>query len=188
MAEVHGSIPCTRTKAPFGVPVQTHNPMLSLIAAVGQNRVIGKDNGLPWKLRADLKHFKDITTGHTVIMGSKTYESIGRPLPNRTNIVLTSDTSFTTSGCLVAHSLDQAIEMAHNDAFIIGGANLYEQAIDIVSRMYLTYVHASPDGDVFFPEFDTTKWKEVSREDHKADEENEFDYSFLILEKNETIS
>ncbi|MDP2656538.1 MAG: dihydrofolate reductase [bacterium] len=162
--------------------------MLSLIAAVGKNRVIGKDNGLPWHLPVDLKHFKDLTTGHTVIMGLKTYESIGRPLPNRINIVLTSDTSFTTPGCLVAHSLDEAIGLAHDDAFIIGGANLYAQALDRVGRMYLTCVHASPDGDVFFPEFDITQWKEVSREEHKADEENEYDYSFVTLEKYETIS
>src|SRR3989344_3437051 len=139
--------------------------LLSLIAAFGNNRAIGEKNTLPWSMPADLKRFREVTSGHPIIMGRKTYESIGRPLPKRLNIVVTRDQSLALPGCTVAHSLDEAPPRA--------------------DRMYLTFINATFPGDVFFPEYDTAQWREISREDHVADAENPHPYSFVTLERKE---
>lgn len=158
---------------------------ISLIAAVARNGVIGRDNDLPWRLSTDLQYFKKITSGHAIILGRKNYESIGRPLPNRTNIIITRDKDYTEQGCLVAHSLEQAIALAGNDneIFIIGGAQIYALAMDSISRMYITEVKVDVEGDVIFPDYDNSQWREISRESHHADEKNEYDFDFVIYEK-----
>ncbi len=158
---------------------------LSLIAAMAQNGVIGRGNQLPWRLPADLKHFKTVTMGKPVIMGRKTWESIGRPLPGRTNIVVTRDVGYRAEGCVVVHSVEQALEVAagSDEAMVIGGANLYRQLLDRADRLYLTLVKADVEGDAWFPEFDETQWREISRESHPRDDRNEFDYEFILLER-----
>lgn len=151
-----------------------------------KNRVIGKGDALPWHISEDLKHFKKITMGKPIIMGRKTHESIGRPLPGRENIILTRDTNYQAEGCTVLHSMEEIFEhcKATEEAMITGGAEIYKLVLDKTSRLYLTEVHAEVEGDTCFPEFDRNDWSEVSREDHKADEKNEFDYSFILLERN----
>ena len=158
---------------------------LSIIVAMDRNRVIGKGDALPWHISEDLKHFKKITMGKPIIMGRKTHESIGRPLPGRENIILTRDRSYKAEGCTVLHSMDDIFEHCKDieEVMITGGAEIYKLALDQVSNLYLTEVHAEVEGDTYFPEFERSKWKEISREDHKADEKNEFNYSFLVLEK-----
>jgi dihydrofolate reductase len=157
--------------------------MITIIAAIGANNELGKDNDLIWHLPADLKRFKKVTSGHHILMGRNTFESIGKPLPNRTNIVITRNNNYFVDGCLIASSLEEAIEMASEDeeVFIIGGAQIYKQAIEnkIADKLDVTIVHSSFDADVFFPEIDTSHWKEISREDFKADEKNKFDFSFV---------
>ena len=158
---------------------------LSIIVAMDRNRVIGKGDALPWHISEDLKHFKKITMGKPIIMGRKTHESIGRPLPGRENIILTRDASYQAEGCTVLHSMDDIFEHCKDieEVMITGGAEIYKLAFEQVSNLYLTEVHAEVEGDTYFPEFERSKWKEISREDHKADEKNEFNYSFLVLEK-----
>lgn len=162
-------------------------PVLSAIVAMSENRVIGKDNKLPWHLPADLKHFKEITTGHFIIMGRKTFESIGKSLPNRTNIVLSRDAGFNAVGCQTLGSIDEAITQAKNaqqdEIFIIGGAEIYRQLLPKVRRLYLTIVHNHFEGDAWFPELNPTEWREVSRERHEADEKNACAYSFVMMER-----
>lgn len=158
---------------------------LSAIAAMDQNRVIGLNNALPWHLPADLAHFKAITTGHPILMGRKTHESIGRPLPNRTNIVLTRDPHYTAAGVVVVHSLDEAIAAcpADEEIFIIGGAELYALALPKISRLYLTLIdHAFP-GDTTFPPLPETEWQAISRETHAPDEKNAYGFAFVTLER-----
>jgi dihydrofolate reductase len=159
--------------------------MLSIIAALARNRVIGKNNQLPWRLPADLKHFKAVTLGKPVIMGRKTFESIGKPLPGRDNIVVTRDPKFHADGIAVAHSLDDALAQAHAapEIMLIGGAQLYMQALPRAQRLYLTLIHADFDGDAHFPDYDPADWRETAREDHVPDENNPYCYSFLILER-----
>jgi dihydrofolate reductase len=158
---------------------------LSIIAAVARNGVIGRDNTLPWRLPADLQHFKKTTTGHAIIMGRKNHEDIGRPLPNRRNIVITRDPDFVAEGCLAAHSLDEALALsaADDEVFVIGGAQIYALALPLANRLYLTEVKADVQGDVRFPHFDRAQWRETFRESHRADERNEYDYDFVILER-----
>lgn len=162
--------------------------IISIIVAVADNWVIGKKNALPWYLPADLKHFKEITMGHHIIMGQKTHESISRALPGRTNIVLSFDKDFKSDGCVVTHSMEEALRIAEKAAetevFIIGGASVYKQAINLADKIYMTRIHNKVDGDVFFPEIDEKKWKEISREEHVPDDKNPFKYEFLVLEKN----
>lgn len=162
-------------------------PRLAAIVAMAENRIIGVNNQLPWHLPADLKHFKTLTTGHTIIMGRKTYLSIGKPLPNRTNIVISRDPDFNAEGCLVAHSLEDAIVLGKKNEqemlFIIGGATLYEQAMLYVDRLYITLVHQYIEGDTSFPLLDTHNWQEIERERFEADEKNQYAYSFLTLER-----
>lgn len=160
----------------------TKNKQVSAIVAMAENRVIGNQNQLPWHLSADLKHFKEITTGHTVIMGRKTYESIGKPLPNRQNVIMTRDMAYQAQGCVVVNTLAQALAR-DGQLFVIGGAEIYKLAWPKLTKLYLTLVHHAVKGDARFPEFDLKQWHAVSQEDHKADDKNQYDYSFLVLEK-----
>jgi len=157
--------------------------------AVAKNNIIGKDNEIPWYLPADLRYFKKTTLGHAVIMGRNCYMSIGRPLPKRTNIIVTRDPFFISSSCPIARSIPEALFMAHSDGesevFIIGGGQIYQQSIDLWDKLYLTEVDLEVDGDVFFPEIDMTAWKLISSEYHDKDEKNEFNYTFKVFEKNE---
>ena len=159
--------------------------MISIIAALAENRVIGVNNTLPWRLPNDLKHFRRLTTGHAIILGRKNYESIGKPLPERTNIIITRNRDFRADGCLIAHSLDEALALAKNDPeiFVIGGAEIYRAALARTNRLYLTRVHATIAGDTYFPEFDETEWREISRERHERDERHAYAYSFVVLER-----
>ena len=156
----------------------------SIVVAIAENNAIGKNNQLLWHLPKDLKHFKDITTGHTVIMGRKTYESVGRPLPNRRNIVVTRQ-NITIDGCEVVNSLPDALKLAEgvDEVFIVGGAEIYKQGILLTDRIYLTIVHQNFDGDTYFPEIKEDEWKETEREDYQPDEKNQLPYSFITLER-----
>ena len=157
--------------------------MINLIAAVSKNWVIGNNNSLIWKLPADLRRFKEITSGHPVIMGRKTYESIGRPLPNRRNIIITRDENYTVSGCEITHSLTDALDLVKDsEVFIIGGGEIYQQSMSIADRIYLTVVHEDFNGDTYFPEIGD-EWIKVKREDHQPDEKNQYKYSFIDYEK-----
>jgi len=155
--------------------------MITIIAAVASNNALGKDNQLIWHLPADLKRFKQVTLGHHIIMGRKTFESLGKPLPRRTNIIITRNKNYTQEGCIVVNSLNQAIEAAKSDEnpYILGGAEIYKQAIEIADKLDLTLVDQSFDADAFFPEIDTNVWQQTSREDYKADEKNNYNYSFI---------
>ncbi len=150
-----------------------------------RNRVIGRDNALPWRLPEDLRYFRRVTTGHPVIMGRRNHESIGRPLPQRLNIVLSRDPGFRAPGCVVAGSLEAALAAAGDDPeiFIIGGAELYAQTLALADRLYLTLIDAEFEGDARFPEFDRRDWRTVAREDRAPDEQNPFRYSFVVLER-----
>ena len=159
---------------------------ISLIAALADDGVIGIDNRLPWRLPADLRWFKQQTMGKPIVMGRKTFDSLGRrPLPGRTNIVVTTDPRYRAPGCIVVHSLDEALRATGDadEVMIIGGASLYAQALPRADRLYLTYVHGRFAGDAHFPVFDTTQWREVRREDHPADDKNPWPYSFVILDR-----
>jgi dihydrofolate reductase len=158
---------------------------LSLIAALAENRVIGRDNDLPWRMPADLRHFRRTTLGHHVIMGRRNYESIGKPLAGRTNVVVTGNRGYRAPGCQVVHSIEAALALARNDPepFVIGGAALYAQTLAQADRLYLTLIHAEVPGDTFFPEIDAQAWHERHRERHEADAENPYPYSFVVLER-----
>lgn len=162
--------------------------MISIIVAVANNNVIGKDNTLIWHLPADMKFFKEKTSGHCVITGRKNYESIPekfRPLPNRTNIVITRQKDYTAPGAIVVNSLEQAIEKAKatndNELFIIGGAQIYEQSLKFADKIYLTQIHHSFAGDAFFPQLNTNEWKEIERKKGIVDEKNKFAHDFITL-------
>jgi len=156
---------------------------LSIVVAMAANGVIGRDNQLPWHLPTDLKHFKQLTTGKPILMGRKTWESIGRPLPERTNIVITRDPDYQAAGCVVVHSIDAALRAVehHKEAMVIGGSELYRQVLPDVSTIYLTRVHADIEGDAVFPELDAGEWREVERTDCEPDENNALAYSFITL-------
>ena len=158
--------------------------IVSIVVAISQNHAIGKDNKLLWYLPNDLKHFKTITTGHTVIMGRKTYESVGKPLPNRRNIIVTRQ-NITIEGCEVVNSIEAALALcsAEEEVFIVGGAEIYKQSMHLTDRIYLTIVHKEFDGDSFFPEIDPNQWHETAREDHELDEKNKLPYSFITYQK-----
>lgn len=144
--------------------------MLSLIVAIAENGVIGRNNALPWHISEDLRYFKQVTSGKTVIMGRKTYQSIGRPLPNRINIVITRDRTFAAEGVLVAHSLDEALTKAGDgEAVVIGGSSLFGEALQRADRFYLTEVHRAYEGDVHFPDWDNKGWTEIERRDLAGD-------------------
>ena len=157
--------------------------IISLIAAMGSNNVIGHDNSIPWKLPNDMKRFKELTTGKPVIMGRKTFESIGRPLPNRINIIITRDKNYKAIGCIVVHSAADALKAAKGsqEAMVIGGAEIYRQFLPIANRMYLTFIDKNFEGDAYFPEFNKHEWKETSRESHA--DENGLRYSFVNFDR-----
>lgn len=164
---------------------------LSIIVAVAENGVVGRDNALPWHLPADLQFFKRTTLGKPIVMGRKTYESIGRALPGRTNIVVSRNASFAAPGVSVVSSIEAALSLAEDIALIdgkkelmvIGGAGIYAAAIPLAHRMYITEVHAEVEGDAYFPEIDWQQWRETSRERHSAQEPNKVDFSFVIYER-----
>lgn len=160
---------------------------IALIAALASNRVIGKDNTLPWHLPGDLKYFKGVTMGKPLIMGRHTFESIGRPLPGRTNIVLTRKGDFTAEGVVLAASLAEALALARQEqaaeVMVIGGEAVYRELLPVADRLYLTEVHAEVAGDAWFPEFERGEWREVQREDHPAQGGDSLDYSFVVLER-----
>ncbi len=161
--------------------------IVSLVVAWAENGVIGKDNQLPWRLPADLRYFQQLTTSHTIVMGRKTFESIGKPLPNRRSIVITRRRDFHADGVDVARSLDEALAMAggEDEVFIVGGAEIYRAALPLTDRMYVTVVHASPEGDVSFPPFDKNDWTIVESERCEPDERNALAYSFVVMERRE---
>ena len=158
-----------------------------MIVAVSSNGVIGRGGGLPWYLPADLRHFKRITMGHHLVIGRRTWEELGKPLPGRTMVVVTRSRRFVAEGATIVGSLERALETAAADdePFIGGGAQIYRAALtrDLVDRIYLTRIHAEVEGDTFLPEIDFDEWHLVSEERHEADEKNEFPYSFLIYER-----
>jgi len=151
---------------------------LSLIVAIAQNRVIGANNALPWHLPEDLKRFRALTTGHHIIMGRKTYESLNRLLPNRTTIIVTRNADYKVPGALIAHSLAEAITQAGSDdeVFLIGGAELYRDGLNSADKLYLTEIEASFEGDAFFPEINLAEWAEISREEHISEKGLGFSY------------
>lgn len=158
---------------------------ISLIVAMATNRVIGLDNRLPWHLPADLQHFKAITMGKPILMGRKTWESIGRPLPGRTNIVITRDNAYQAEGCVVVHDIPAALAAAsgHDEVMVIGGAEFYRQVLPQADTLYLTCVDGDFEGDTFFPELADDDWREVACEAHAADEKNPHAYRFITLER-----
>ncbi len=167
---------------------------VSLIVAMAEDRVIGIKNSLPWKLPSDMKWFRQHTLGKPIIMGRKTFESFGgRTLPDRTNIVITHDTNYVADGIVVVHSIEQAIAEAkkaqrqpadgEDEAMIIGGASFYEQMLDKVDRMYITYVDTAVDGDAWFPQYNLDQWQKVESMDVAADEKNAFKHQFIIYDK-----
>ena len=161
--------------------------IVSGIVAMTPNRVIGKDNEIPWYLPADLTYFKKVTLGHAVIMGRNSFISIGRPLPKRTNIIITRDPFYVSGICPVAHSITEALEIAHNlgeeEAFIIGGGQIFSQSVDIWDKLYLTEVHADIEGDIYFPEIDMDDWRLVSETFRPKDEKNIYDCTFKVFER-----
>jgi len=158
---------------------------ISLIAAIAENGVIGMNNKLIWRLSDDLKHFKKLTYGHFVVMGRKTYESIGRPLPGRTNIILSKNKSFNVEGCVVFKSVNEAIDYSihkkQEEVFIIGGAQIYSETLNLADRLYLTKVHANPKGDAYFPTIDFSDWKEISNMKIQKNDKNDFDFEIIEL-------
>ncbi|MDX2164024.1 MAG: dihydrofolate reductase [Gammaproteobacteria bacterium] len=159
--------------------------MITLVAAMTPERVIGKNNSLPWQMPADLAHFKKITLGKPIIMGRKTYQSIGRLLPGRKNIIITRDKNFYVEGAEIFHDIDSALNSLKNEKEIcvIGGSEIFAQTLSIADILELTYIQANIDGDSFFPEVDPNLFKEISREAHKADEDNIYDYVFVKLSR-----
>lgn len=164
---------------------------ISLICAMAKNGVIGRNNGLPWHLPEDLRYFKETTMGHAIIMGRKTWESIGRPLPGRISIVVTGNSSYQADGAKVVHSVDQAVRVAQalsetdtvSEAFVIGGAAMYAAAMPVAARFYLTRVHAEVEGDTVLTGFNEEEWHEINRQDFSRNEANPYDYSICILDK-----
>ena len=160
--------------------------MITLVVAMGQKNEIGKANQLLWHLPKDLKHFKEITTGHPIVMGRKTYESIGKPLPNRTNIVVSRKTDWFQEGILIVGSLKEALKFAKKideEVFVIGGGNIYEQTIELADKLEVTLVKAELEADTFFPKISSKIWNKISEECHEKDEANEYDFCFQTYEK-----
>ncbi|MDX1453509.1 MAG: type 3 dihydrofolate reductase [Oleiphilaceae bacterium] len=163
----------------------------ALIVAMAQNRVIGRNNKLPWYLPNDLKYFKQVTMGKPIIMGRRTYESIGKPLPGRVNIVVTRNSEWQAEGVRVCHSLEDAYALAasiaeidgQSEVMVIGGDQIYQAALPLADRLYLTEVHAEVDGDAYFPEFNRDDWQEVAREHFEAQDPNPYPYSFVVLDR-----
>lgn len=161
-------------------------PRVNLIAALAKNRVIGIENRLPWRLPEDLAHFKALTLGRPVLMGRKTFESLGRPLPGRTNVVITRNAQYAAAGCLVAASIPAALALCADaeEVFLIGGAELYAQTIPLADRLYLTEVELNAEGDAWFPDYDHSLFREVSRESHTGEKGDALRFDFVVYEKN----
>ena len=163
--------------------------IISLIAAMGKNRVIGNKGKLPWHMPADLKYYKDKIRGKTIVMGRKTFESMGnKPLPNRANIILTMDQNYKVDGAIVVHSADEALKEAEKispdqESMVIGGSEIYKEFLPRANRIYLTIIEGEFEGDAFFPKYDITEWKEISYEEHERNAENPYDYRFVVLER-----
>lgn len=162
-----------------------YRPHLSLIAAMARNRVIGLHNRLPWRLPADMRRFRELTTGHAIVMGRKTFDSLPRPLPNRTNIVVTRDRDYRPDGATVVHSIEDAIACADADReiFVIGGEQIYRQTLPLADRLYLTLVDSDFDGDAWFPAYDANEWREIASEQYLPDEKNPQGMKFVTLER-----
>ena len=158
---------------------------ISLIAAMANNRIIGHDNKMPWHLPADLKHFKQVTMGKPVIMGRKTFESIGKPLPGRQNIIITRQSGLALNGCDIVHSIEDAIALVKNidEVMIIGGGTIYESMIDKADRLYITLIELEADGDTQFPAWNEDEWSIIDEEPHLADDKNPYNYRFITLER-----
>jgi dihydrofolate reductase len=162
---------------------------ISILVAMASNRVIGQKNALPWHLPADLKHFKALTMGHGIIMGRKTYESIGRPLPGRLNVIITRQKNYQVAGTIVVHSIDEALQVCkidkaiNGESFIIGGAELYQQTLALCHRMYITEIQQCFNGDTFFPKFDCDEWVEATREKHASNNGSQLAYHFVVLNR-----
>ena len=158
---------------------------LSIVVAMDDNRLIGSKNQLPWHLPADLAYFKKLTTGKSILMGRKTYDSIGRPLPNRRNIVITRNSNISIPGCEVVSSIDHALELTKEDpeVMVIGGASLCEQLLPKINRLYITKIDGVFEGDVFFPKYDDFDWREVSCASHSKDNSNAYSYKFIVLDR-----
>jgi dihydrofolate reductase len=158
---------------------------LSIIVAVSENNAMGINNKLPWYLPADLKRLKQITMGHYLVMGRKTFESLGKPLPGRTTVIITRNKGYKAEGCIVVSSLKEGIEASKTDVepFIFGGGEVFREALPLVNKIYLTVIHETFDADTFFPELNVNEWKESAREDFQPDEKNKYSYSFITLER-----
>lgn len=165
--------------------VPRHASRLSLIVAMAKNRIIGANNRIPWHLPNELKLFKSLTMGHHIVMGRKTYESIGRLLPGRTTVIVTRQKDYRVEGAIVAHSVAEAIRACKDDAevFVIGGADLFRETLPIADRLYLTTVDAEPAGDVLMPKFDASEWKETSAQAFGKDEKHAHDYRLAVLDR-----
>jgi dihydrofolate reductase len=160
---------------------------ISAIVATAKNGIIGKDNEIPWYLPADFAYFKRVTLNHHIIMGRNCYESIGRPLPKRTNIIVTRNPFYIASGCIMVHSITEGLQIAQQneetEAFIIGGGEIYKQTMHLLDKIYLTEVDLDTEGDVFFPELNPTEWRLISEEKHLKDEKNDWNFTFKIFER-----
>lgn len=161
-------------------------PIISLVCAMANNRVIGLNNQMPWHMPADLKHFKETTMGKPIVMGRKTFESIGRPLPGRRNVVITRNKDYQPAGVDVVSSIEEALALLKDveEIMITGGGNIYQQTLDLADRLYLTFIELDTEGDAFFPEFEHLNLQEVSREQHLPDEKNPHPYQFVTLQRN----
>ncbi|MGG0791294.1 dihydrofolate reductase [Peribacillus simplex] len=160
--------------------------MISLIVAMDQNRVIGKNNELPWHLPADLQYFKKVTMGHPIIMGRKTFESIGRVLPGRENVIVTRNQDFKAEGCVVLHDIEQIKTFADSrdeEVFVIGGAEIFKEILPVTDRLYITEIHETFEGDTFFPMIDENQWDKISSNSGSIDEKNRYAHDFIILQK-----
>jgi dihydrofolate reductase len=161
--------------------------IISVIVATANNLVIGKDNQIPWYLPADLKYFKKTTLNHHILMGRKVYESIGKALPKRTNVIITRNPFYIASNCITVHSLEEGIELAkangEKELFIIGGGQIYDIAMPYADKLYWTTVDLDVEGDVYFPKINIENWRMISEENHEKDDKNEYNYSFLIFER-----
>lgn len=159
--------------------------MLSLIVAMTENGVIGRGGDMPWRMSDDLRRFKRITLGHHIVMGRKTYDSIGRPLPGRTSIVISRQATYADPQVRAARSLDEALQLASGDheVFITGGSQIFAMALPHVDRMYLTRIHCELDGDTHFPDVDWSRWRLIEQQTHRADDRNQYDYSFQTYER-----
>lgn len=159
--------------------------IISIIVAMADNMVIGNKNSLPWNLPADMEYFRKTTLGKPIIMGAKTFESIGKALPNRKNIILSYDKNYKAEGCIIVTSIEQALKEVEGDeeVMVAGGASVYKQFLSLADRLYLTFIHHDFKGDAYFPKFDINQWKEVKRIDNQPDEKNIYSYSFVVLER-----